>query len=58
MVLEGGMVASAVILLTVMHPGLVFKRKGRKEAGWTFSGKPTKKRVLPETKQIATESRE
>jgi hypothetical protein len=39
MVLEGGMVASAVILLTVMHPGLVFGRKGWKEAGWTLYGK-------------------
>lgn len=40
MILEGGMVASAVILLTAMHPGLVFARKGWKEAGWSFSGKP------------------
>jgi hypothetical protein len=30
--LEGGMVASAVIMLTAMHPGLVFERKGWKEA--------------------------
>jgi hypothetical protein len=34
------MVASAVILLTVMHPGLVFEKKGWKEASWNFSGKP------------------
>jgi hypothetical protein len=33
MVLEGGMVASAVILLTKMPPGLVFAREGWKEAG-------------------------
>jgi hypothetical protein len=43
MVLEGGMVASAVILLTVLHPGLVFERKGWKDAGWSFSGKPISK---------------
>jgi RTA1 like protein len=43
MVLEGGMVALAVILLTVMHPGVVFGRKGWKEAGWSFSGKPIRK---------------
>ena len=40
MILEGGMVAIAVILLTFMHPGLVFERKGWKASGWTFSGKP------------------
>jgi hypothetical protein len=40
MVLEGGMVASAIILLTVLHPGLVFERKGWGNAGWSFSGKP------------------
>jgi len=40
MVLERSMVASAVILLTTMPPGLVFAREGWKEAGWSFSGKP------------------
>lgn len=48
MVLEGGMVASAVILLTVIHPGLVFERKGWKEAGWTLSGKSMTKTVSQE----------
>jgi hypothetical protein len=39
MVLEGGMVAAAVILLTVLCPGLVFGREGWQEAAWTLSGK-------------------
>ncbi|KAL5329471.1 hypothetical protein ACEPPN_002985 [Leptodophora sp. 'Broadleaf-Isolate-01'] len=40
MVLEGGMIAAAVILLTALHPGLVFGSQGWKDAGWTISGKP------------------
>jgi len=58
MVLEGGMVASAVILLTAMHPGLVFERKGWKEAGWTLSGKPTKRGVSEDKSEKVTRGSE
>lgn len=52
MVLEGGMVASAVTLLTAMHPGLVFGRKGWKDAIWTFSGKSTRGKALHDKVEI------
>jgi len=39
MVLEGGMVALAVILLIALHLGLIFGREGWRDASWNFSGK-------------------
>ena len=47
MVLEGGMIAIAVGLLTIWHPGLIFQRTWQ-HAGWRFRGEKAEERKVVE----------
>jgi hypothetical protein len=52
MVLEGAMVATAVIFLTLLSPGVAFGQVAWDNSGWTLSGKPKTK--IPHVKSASS----